>query len=201
MQHVGSAMAKADDRMIGKLLQSCYLFANMAWMLIFLGFTRGTADGPRDQSGGTSTLGDMPMALVYSILSGFPGGAQLHLWLPLILGVVSDLRFGISMAEPMRTQTEGLGLTCWSVCIMKNPGVVSNYNARGIAAFETAIAPNLAGPARGLCNICQISARPSRTHHCRTCNHCVFRFDHHCYWMGVCIGAKNIRWCVLPYKF
>lgn len=33
--------------------------------------------------------------------------------------------------------------------------------------------------------------RPLRAIHCRTCNHCVERYDHHCPWLGVCIGKYN----------
>lgn len=35
--------------------------------------------------------------------------------------------------------------------------------------------------------------RPLRTIHCQACNHCVERYDHHCPWLGVCIGKYNYR--------
>jgi len=43
------------------------------------------------------------------------------------------------------------------------------------------------------CNTCRF-LRPPRTHHCRMCDICVTRFDHHCVWLNTCIGAKNLRW-------
>ena len=43
------------------------------------------------------------------------------------------------------------------------------------------------------CNTCRF-LRPPRTHHCRMCDICVIRFDHHCVWLNTCIGAKNLRW-------
>ena len=41
------------------------------------------------------------------------------------------------------------------------------------------------------CDTCNIFRPPTRCSHCYTCEACVMGFDHHCVWLGTCIGARN----------
>ena len=51
------------------------------------------------------------------------------------------------------------------------------------------------------CSSCHIFRPTNNTSHCRECNKCVYQFDHHCGFLGKCIGARNrSNFCALLFS-
>ena len=70
-------------------------------------------------------------------------------------------------------------LICYYLSFLLNPGLVLNK----ISNEENC----------AYCSICNVYYNLSKkVHHCNFCNVCIEGFDHHCVWVGKCIGKKNI---------
>lgn len=77
-------------------------------------------------------------------------------------------------------------------CWMTDPGVAIVDKTQQLETIIKMAETNGFFEAKSFCSTCLIR-KPLRSKHCSHCNRCVARFDHHCPWVGNCIGAKNHR--------
>jgi hypothetical protein len=65
---------------------------------------------------------------------------------------------------------------------LKDPGILRRSNLSQVPGDENEMP---------YCDICSIF-QPPRTAHCATCDCCIDGLDHHCPWIGKCVGRKNM---------
>jgi len=91
-----------------------------------------------------------------------------------------------------------LGVVSLCIVTCSDPGVVKSGTAGGAGGIGGrdggyAGLPRVdvsAGRGWRYCDLCSVYQPPDAVH-CPECNVCVEGYDHHCPWMGTCIGKKN----------
>ena len=91
-------------------------------------------------------------------------------------------------------------LLLWSyyMCIITDPGSIpSNFEemATDLLNSNEYNQSDYKAAKITICGKCKLS-RPPRAHHCSLCNRCILRMDHHCPWIGNCVGFKNHRFFI-----
>jgi len=88
------------------------------------------------------------------------------------------------------------GLLCMSTCLLTfvlasgtPPGAI---NKKNLKKFDVYPYDDVLYDERE-CSTCEVT-KLARSKHCRVCDICVSRFDHHCIWLNNCVGERNYRW-------
>jgi hypothetical protein len=84
-----------------------------------------------------------------------------------------------------------LSLVTFVLASFTNPGIVHPANVDGYARLYRY--DDFVYSAGRECGTCALP-KVARSKHCRVCDRCVARFDHHCIWLNTCVGERNYRW-------
>ena len=81
-----------------------------------------------------------------------------------------------------------------------DPGIIPRQWGNSVSAFrrkkDFTMVSNGSLVKFSYCYTCNI-IKPPRTSHCVKCDNCCQRFDHHCFWLGTCVGKRNYKYFFL----
>jgi len=83
-----------------------------------------------------------------------------------------------------------LALASHAKTMFTDPGAIPQEAVPRAILFKRGITTH------AMCSHCQ-TYKPPNCHHCRICNRCISRMDHHCPWMNNCVGANNFKHFIL----
>ncbi|XP_062095613.1 probable protein S-acyltransferase 16 [Humulus lupulus] len=81
----------------------------------------------------------------------------------------------------------------YSICLNTDPGQVPSTFMPDVEDSDNLVheIKRKGGDLR-YCQKCS-HYKPPRAHHCRVCQRCVLRMDHHCIWINNCVGHANYK--------
>lgn len=105
-----------------------------------------------------------------------------------IMALVISFLYKKFLVYALNTQTTifffclvGVVILIYSINVIINPGIAMNQ-----------VRSNLE---EQYCTICKTYIKQnSNSFHCNLCNVCIEGFDHHCIWIGKCVGRKSKYW-------
>uniref|UniRef100_A0A6B2LA05 Palmitoyltransferase n=1 Tax=Arcella intermedia TaxID=1963864 RepID=A0A6B2LA05_9EUKA len=129
------------------------------------------------------------------------------------LTVIPTILFWIFSCVPLREVLPIIG-SLFGTCLMMSSLLMTSFMDPGIIPRTKSPAPEEEGEEKlpqsiamttphktftfesKWCNTCKLY-RPPRSSHCSICDNCVMEFDHHCPWVGNCVGKRNYRYFVI----
>ncbi|KAI5607621.1 hypothetical protein C0J50_9940 [Silurus asotus] len=91
-------------------------------------------------------------------------------------------------------------LACHSKAVFSDPGMVplpeTAIDFSDLRSQSSRVNENERGcEGWTVCSRCE-TYRPPRAHHCRVCQRCIRRMDHHCPWINNCVGELNQKYFI-----
>lgn len=143
-----------------------------------------------------------------------PRGGRLTPWLVLVFTLSPQILYILFVATAFRGPWAILAFVLiyllWGgsyfMTAYRNPGVLtetSAWNKVGVAKYleDNSIDKDWKRFKGSIyvprwCETCEM-IRPPLCSHCSDCNKCILELDHHCGWVGNCIGKQNLKWFLL----